>query len=222
MHPRPQAAPAPVLRPRDQPGPHSIPLDVPQDGQQMFVALHREALEPSLTQMTVPTVRCATLQRIACVWASQRQKAVTWPSASGQTAKCQWLDKTQSDRMRIGCRWCASIMTRWNASKSASLPKRCLLATDRFSTWYTCPPGAFRAALGMGNEDTNGAVAAVNTSCVPVSVPRQSPSRMTRWTGYSRVCRPSAWRSSTIRKTGLRAVGRRGGAENERGRSWGV
>src|SRR5208283_5317808 len=28
--------------------------DVPQDGQQMFVALHREALEPSLIQMTVP------------------------------------------------------------------------------------------------------------------------------------------------------------------------
>ena len=126
------------------------------------------------------------------------------------------------DRTRIGCRWCASIMTRWNASKSASSPKRCSLPTARFSTWYTCPPGAFRAALGMGNEDTNGAVAAVNTSCVPVSVPRQSPSRMTRWTGYSRVCRPSAWRSSTIRKTGLRAVGRRGGAENERGRSWGV
>ena len=40
--------PAPVLRPRDQPGPHCIPLDVPQDGQQMFVALHWEALEPSL------------------------------------------------------------------------------------------------------------------------------------------------------------------------------
>ena len=54
MHPRPQAAPAPVLRPRDQPSPHSIPLDVPQDDQQMFVALHREALEPSLIQMTVP------------------------------------------------------------------------------------------------------------------------------------------------------------------------
>src|SRR5271166_6129438 len=51
---------------------------------------------------------------------------------------------------RIGCRWCASIMTRWNASKSASLPKRCSLPTDRFSTWYTCPPGAFRAAVGMG------------------------------------------------------------------------
>ena len=55
--PRPQAAPAPVLRPRDQPGPRSIPLDVPQDGQQMFVALHREALEPSLIQMTVPDGR---------------------------------------------------------------------------------------------------------------------------------------------------------------------
>ena len=37
-----------------RPAPHSIPLDVPQDGQQMFVALHREALEPSLIQMTVP------------------------------------------------------------------------------------------------------------------------------------------------------------------------
>src|SRR5208337_4032254 len=36
------------------PAPHSIPLDVPQDGQQMFVALHREALEPSPIQMTVP------------------------------------------------------------------------------------------------------------------------------------------------------------------------
>src|SRR5271165_105939 len=54
--------------------------------------------------------------------------------------------------MRIGWRWCASIMTRWNASKSASLPKRCLLPTARFSTWYTCPPGAFRAALGMGKR----------------------------------------------------------------------
>jgi len=54
--------------------------------------------------------------------------------------------------MRIGCRWCASIMTRWNASKSASLPKRCILPTDRFSTWYTCPPGAFRAALGIGKR----------------------------------------------------------------------
>src|SRR5208283_5465860 len=36
------------------PAPHSVPLDVPQDGQQMFVALHREALEPSPIQMTVP------------------------------------------------------------------------------------------------------------------------------------------------------------------------
>ena len=84
MHPRPQAAPVPVLRARDQPGPHSIPLDVPQDGQQMFVALHREALEPSLTQMTIPDGPLPILQRIACVCASQRKKAVTWPSASGQ------------------------------------------------------------------------------------------------------------------------------------------
>ena len=45
---------APVLRPRDQPGPHGIPLDVPQDDQQMFVARHREAPEPSLIQMTIP------------------------------------------------------------------------------------------------------------------------------------------------------------------------
>src|SRR5271166_1253747 len=36
------------------PAPHSVPVDVPQDGQQMFVARHREALEPepSLIQMT--------------------------------------------------------------------------------------------------------------------------------------------------------------------------
>ena len=38
------------------PAPHSVPVDVPQDGQQMFVARHRESLkpEPSLIQMTVP------------------------------------------------------------------------------------------------------------------------------------------------------------------------
>jgi hypothetical protein len=140
-------------------------------GQQMFVALHREALEPSLTQMTVPDgpVRdpLTHRMRVCQPTAEGRHLAV----CVGQTAKCQWLDKTQEDRMRIGCRWCASIKTRWNASKSASLPKRCLLPTDRFSTWYTCPPGAFRAALGMGEEDTNGAVAAVNTGCAPVSVP---------------------------------------------------
>ena len=53
MHPRPQAAPAPVLRPPTNPAPTAFRSMLPQDGQQMFVALHREALEPSLIQMTV-------------------------------------------------------------------------------------------------------------------------------------------------------------------------
>ena len=38
-------------------------------------------------------------------------------------------------------------------------------------TWYTCSPGAFRAALGMGGKTYQRVATAVNTSCVPVSVP---------------------------------------------------
>ena len=48
---------------------------------------------------------------------------------------------------------------------------RCILPTDRFKTWYTCPPGAFRAALGMGRKTHQRVATAVKTSCVPVSVP---------------------------------------------------
>ena len=44
-----------------------------------------------------------------CGTVSVLLKAVAWPSASAATAKYQWLDKTQEDRMRIGCRWCRSI-----------------------------------------------------------------------------------------------------------------
>jgi hypothetical protein len=36
-----------LLRPLDEPGTQGIRLDVSQNGQQMFVALHREALEPA-------------------------------------------------------------------------------------------------------------------------------------------------------------------------------
>ncbi len=150
MHPRPQAALAPLLRPRDQPGPHSIP------------SMYRKTVNRWSPLCTGKLLNRDTDDRIrrsgarlsntshACVCASQRKKAVTWPSASGQTAKCQWIGQDAIGQERIGCRWCASIMTRWNASKSVSLPKRCSLPTDRFSTWYTCPPGAFRAAVGMG------------------------------------------------------------------------
>src|SRR5208337_5229294 len=53
MIPRPQAAPTPDLRSRNTPCTHGIPLDVSQNGQQMFVALHREALESSLIKMSV-------------------------------------------------------------------------------------------------------------------------------------------------------------------------
>ncbi len=117
------------------PAPHSVPVDVPQDGQQMFVARHRESLkpEPSLIQMTVPDgpVRDPPTHRMR----------VCQPTEEGRhLAVCVRPDGEVP---------CASIMTRWNASKSASLPKRCILPTDRVSTWYTCPPGAFRAALGM-------------------------------------------------------------------------
>ena len=153
MHPRPQAAPAPVLRPRDQPGPHSIPLDVPQDGQQMFVALHREALEPSLIQMTVPDgpVRDPPTHRMRVCQPTEEGRHLAVCVRPDGEVPVVGQDAVEH-RMRIGCRWCASIMTRWNASKSASLPKRCILPTDRFSTWYTCPPGAFRAALGVGKR----------------------------------------------------------------------
>jgi hypothetical protein len=50
---RPQAAPTSVLRSRYAPCTHGIPLDVAQNGQQMFVALHREALESTLIKMSV-------------------------------------------------------------------------------------------------------------------------------------------------------------------------
>jgi hypothetical protein len=35
---------------------------------------------------------------------------------------------------RMGCRWCASTMTRSNASKSDCLRNICILPTDRFRT----------------------------------------------------------------------------------------
>ena len=54
------------------------------------------------------------------------------------------------------CQWWASIMTCWNASKPATLRKRCILPTDRFRAWYTCPSCAFRAALGIGSKAPKG------------------------------------------------------------------
>ncbi len=38
------------------------------------------------------------------------------------------------DKIRMGCRWCAFIMTRSNASKSASSRNICILPTDRLRT----------------------------------------------------------------------------------------
>ena len=152
MHPRPQAAPTPVLRPRDQPGPHSIPLDVPQDGQQMLVALHREALEPSLIQMTVPDgpVRDPPTHRMRVCQPTEEGRHLAVCVRPDGEVPVVGQDAVGQDADRVPL--VRSIMTRWNASKSASLPKRCILPTDRFSTWYTCPPGAFRAALGMGKR----------------------------------------------------------------------
>jgi hypothetical protein len=115
--------------------------------------------------------------------ASQRKKAVTWPSASGQTTKCQWFDMTQEDGMRIGCRWCASIMTRWNASKSAFLPKRCILPTDRFNTMVHLPARCFSRCSWHVQETYQKAVIPLNTSCVPVSVPRLRADRSHRSSG---------------------------------------
>ena len=54
VHPCPQAARAPVLGPLDQTGPQRVALDIPQHGQQLVVALHREALESALIEMPVP------------------------------------------------------------------------------------------------------------------------------------------------------------------------
>ena len=84
-----------MLRPRDQPGPHSIPLDVPQDGQQMVVTLHREALEPSLIQMTVPDgpVRDPPTHRMRVCQPTEEGRHLA--VCVRPTAMCQWLDKTQ-------------------------------------------------------------------------------------------------------------------------------
>src|SRR5271157_3553698 len=62
---------------------------------QMFVGLHREALEPSLIQMTVPDgpVRDPPTHRMRVCQPTEEGRHLA--SASGQTAKCQWLDKTQ-------------------------------------------------------------------------------------------------------------------------------
>ena len=118
----------------------------------MFVALHREALEPSLIRMTVPDgpVRDPPTHRMRVCQPTEegRHQAVcVQPDGEvpvvGQDAVGQDVDRVPLVR---------SIMTRWNASKSAFLLKGCILPTDRFSTWYTCPPGAFRAALGMGKR----------------------------------------------------------------------
>src|SRR5271157_2244371 len=73
--------------------------------------------------------------------------------------------------MRIGCRWCGSIMTRWNASKSAFLPKRCILPTDQFNTMIHLSTRCFSRCSWHGQETYQKAVTHVNTSCVPVSVP---------------------------------------------------
>src|SRR5271157_3712643 len=141
MHPRPQAAPAPVLRPRDQPGPHSIPLDVPQDGQQMFVALHREALEPSLIQMTVPDspVRDPPTHRMrVCQPTKEGRHLAVCVRPDGevpvvrQDAVGQDADRVPLVRLEVGL-----------------LAEEVPLADRSVQTWYTCPPGAFRAALGM-------------------------------------------------------------------------
>ena len=143
----------------------------------MSVARHREALEPepSLIQMAVPMsgARPSNASH-ACVPANGRRPSLAVcvrPDGEvpvvGQDAGGQDADPVPLVRL---------IMTRWNASKSASLPKRCILPTDRFSTWYTCPPGAFRLLLAWVKE-YQGAVAAVSTSCVPVSVPEDTKER---------------------------------------------
>ena len=54
----------------------------------------------------------------------------------------------------MGSRRRASITSCWNASKSASLRKRCILPTDRFRAWYTCPSCAFREGLVKGSAIT--------------------------------------------------------------------
>ena len=78
---------------------------------QMFVALHREALEPSLIQMTVPDgpVRDPPTHRMRVCQPTEEDRQRPSPgrlrparrrSASGWTRRSE-------DRMRIECRWCA-------------------------------------------------------------------------------------------------------------------
>jgi hypothetical protein len=87
----------------------------------LVVTLYRETLESSLIKLPVAHRPVRMRQRIACMCASRRKKSDNWPPSSGQAPKCQWLDRAQYDRIRMGCRRCASTMTRSNALKSDSL-----------------------------------------------------------------------------------------------------
>ena len=53
VRPRPQTPPAPFLSLRNQPRRQWIPLDVPRDRQQVFIALQGKALEPPLIKRAV-------------------------------------------------------------------------------------------------------------------------------------------------------------------------
>ena len=73
----------------------------------------------------------------------------------GHATKCQWLDRIQNDKTRMGCRWCASIMTRSNAS--CSVPEAVVVAyhaTTMPDTWLWrgCPPGRIVRAC-FGHDD---------------------------------------------------------------------
>src|SRR5271157_5061226 len=154
MIPRPQAAPTPVLRSRNTRCTHGIPLDVSQNGQQMFVALHREALESSLIKMSVthgpmrdPPAHCMRVRQpteesrdLAVCLRPDNKVPMVRQDTVGQDADRVSLVRLDHDplkRLEVGV-----------------LGKEVLLPTDRFKTWYTCPPGAFRAALGMRRKLT--------------------------------------------------------------------
>jgi hypothetical protein len=72
--------------------------------QQMVVALYRETFEPALIEVPVPDrpVRNSPAHGVRVREPTEIVRQLT--VLLRPRDKCQWLDRTQYDRMRIGCR----------------------------------------------------------------------------------------------------------------------
>ncbi len=180
-----------------RPGPQSIPLDIPQDGQQMVVALDREALESPLIQMPVsygpmrdpPThgvrVRQPTeeVRDLTVGLRPDDEVPVVGQDAVRQDANRMSLMRLDHDalkRLEVG------ILVRRGASC-----RPIDSAHDRPARRVR-----LRAVLGMGETIPRALMAIVNTSCVPVSSlslfpsPFPSPSMATFGDFPGFKCRP--------------------------------